>query len=583
VIEEEDGTIYGDGVNVAARLQALAEPGGVCISGTAFDQVEGKLPLQFKFIGEQSVKNIARPVRTYQFEVASGKKPTVRSARAPALNARRKVGLMLMAALLVVGAGIAVYALHRSSLPPARVGMHRVAVLPFANLSADPENEYFADGITEEMISQLSKIRGLEVIARTSVMTYKGKDKRIDEIGRELRVGAVLEGSVRKAENHIRVTAQLIDVANQAHLWSQDYDREMKGMFAIQSEIAKSVAAALKVKLGPAELQRIEKKGTDNPEAHELYLKGLYHFNKQSTEGFEKSIEFYKEAILKDPSYAEAHAWLAFAYEIQGWYGLVPEKEAFPRAKAMALKALELDSSNAHALAVLGDITIVDWDWSRAESYYQRALSLNPNSAMAHSGYGIEYLSAMGRHEEAIAEGKRAVELDPLSAQYLHDLGWVMQLARQYDAAIEQFQKALQTESGMTNAHRGLGESYAYKGMHEKSIEAMGNSVKTADGSPFALASLGWAYGVAGKREEALKILATLKQKAKLEPVAPSDFARVYLGLGDKDQTLFWLEKTYEERSGVWILVWANQFPFFDGLRAEPKFKELLKKVRLEE
>ena len=233
-----------------------------------------------------------------------------------------------------------------------------------------------------------------------------------------------------------------------------------------------------------------------------MYLKGLYHFNKQSTEGFEKSIEYYKEAIKKDSNYAEAHAWLAFVYEIQGWYGLVPDKEAFPRAKAMAFKALELDSSNAHALAVLGDLTIVDWDWSRAESLYRRALSLNPNSAMAHSGYAIEFLSAMGRHEEAIAEAKRAVELDPLSAQYLHDLGWVVQLARQYDGAIEQFEKALQMESGMTNAHRGLGESYAYKGMHEKSIEAMQNSVKTAEGGPFALASLAWAYGVAGKERK---------------------------------------------------------------------------------
>jgi adenylate cyclase len=449
-------------------------------------------------------------------------------------------------------------------------------------LSAEAENEYFADGITEEMISQLSKIRGLEVIARTSVMTYKGKDKKIDEIGRELKVDAVLEGSVRKAENQVRVTAQLIDVANQGHLWSQDYDRELKGVFAIQSDIAKSVAAALKVKLGASEQQRIEKTGTDNPEAHELYLKGLYHWNKQTKEGFEKSIEYYEQAIKKDPSYAEAYAWLAFATEMQAWSGLVPEKEAFPRAKAMALKALELDSSNAAAHVVLGDMTTVDWDWSRAESLYQRALFLTPNSAIVHDSYGVQYLSPMGRHEEAIAKLKRAVELDPLSALYPLDLGWALLWARQYDAAIEQFQKALQMEPGMSLPYRGLGEIYAYKGMYEKSIEAMQNFVKFSDGSPYALASLGWAYGIAGKKDEALKILDTLKQKAKLEPVTASDFARVYLGLGDKDQALYWLEKTYEERSGVWIFVWARHWPFFDGLRAEPRFKELLKKIGLE-
>jgi adenylate cyclase len=334
--------------------------------------------------------------------------------------------------------------------------------------------------------------------------------------------------------------------------------------------------------LDPAEQQQIEKKRTDNPEAHELYLKGLYHWNKQTKEGIAKSIEYYEQAIKKDPSYAEAYAWLAYAHEQQGWFGLVPEKEAFAKAKALALKALELDSSNVDALLQLGNRTVFDWDWPRVESLYQRSLRLSPHSAMAHDCYGIFYLSPMGRHEEAIAELKRAVELDPLSVLLPHDLGWVLQIARQYDAAIEQFQKALQMESGLNNAYRGLGESYAYKGIYEKSIEAMQNLVKTSEGTPYALASLGWAYGVAGKKDEALKVLDTLKEKAKLEPVAPSDFARVYLGLGDKDQALYWLEKTYEERSGAWVLVWARHWPFFDGLRAEPRFKELLKKIRLE-
>ena len=576
------GEVYGNGVNVAARLETLAEPGGICVSGNVVDAVGAKLTLDYEYIGEHTVKNIDKPVRAYR--VTEGK-----LGLRPSLSLRRRLRLMrtsrlsfVMLALLVVGVGMALYALNRSPPAPARAGLHRVAVLPFANLSADPENEYFADGITEEMISQLSKIRGLEVIARTSIMTYKGKDKKIDEIGRELRVGTVLEGSVRKAENQIRIAAQLIEVENQAHLWSQEYDREAKGMFAVQSDIAKSVAEALKIKLAPAERQQIEKKKTDDPEAHELYLKGLYHFNKQTTEGIAKSIEYYEQAIKTDPGYAEAYAWLAYAHEIQGWYGLAPEKEAFPKAKAMALKAVELDSSNAMALAALADMTVLDWDWSRAESLYQRSLSLNPNSAVTHDLYAITYLSPIGRHEEAIAEEKRAVELDPLSAVYPQDLGWVLQLARQYGASIEQFQKAVQMESSMTNAYRGLGESYAYKGMYAKSIEAMQNSVKFADGSPFALASLGWAYGVAGKKDEALKILDTLKQKAKLEPVTASDFARVYLGLGDKEQALYWLEKTYEERSGVWVLVYAKEIPFFDGLRAEPRFKALLKKIGLE-
>jgi adenylate cyclase len=576
------GEVYGNGVNVAARLESLAEPGGICVSGSVVDTIGTMLPLSYEYRGEHTVKNIDKPVRAYRVtEAQHGQRPSLSLRRRFRLMRTSKLAYVMLA-LLVVGIGISVYTLNRSPPTPARAGLHRIAVLPFTNLSADPENEYFADGITEEMISQLSKIRGLEVIARTSIMTYKGKDKKIDEIGRELRVGTVLEGSVRKAENQIRIAAQLIDVENQAHLWSQEYNREAKGIFAVQSDIAKSVAEALKVKLGASEQQRIEKKGTDNPEAHELYLKGLYHYNKSTKAGIAKSIEYYEQAIQKDPSYAEAYAWLAYAHEVQGWWGLVPEKEAFAKAKAMALKAVELDSSNAHALMALGDMTIFDWDWSRVESLYQRALSLAPNSAGVHQGYGNLYLSAMGRHEEAIAEVKRAVELDPLSPINHHELGWVLHNARQYDAAIEQFQKALQMESGLNNAYRGLGEIYAYKGMYDKSIEAMQNLVKTSEGSPYALASLGWAYGVAGKKEEALKILDTLKEKAKVQPVAPSDFARVYLGLGEKEQALFWLEKTYEERSGMWILVWANHFPFFDGLRAEPRFKALLKKIGLE-
>jgi TolB-like protein len=279
VIEQEDGTIYGDGVNIAARMEALAEGGWVCVSSSVFD--------------------------------------------------------------------------------------------------------------TEELISQLSKISGLDVIARTSVMAYKGKDETIDEIGRELKVGTVLEGSVRKAENQVRITAQLIDVESQAHLWAQNYDRELKGVFAIQSDIAKGVIEALKVRLGAAERGRLEKAGTENPEAVELYLKGLYHWNKQTAEGIAKSIEYYQQAIAQDPTHADAYASLAFAYDIQGFYGLAPESDAFPRAKAVALSAPEVDRDHPLALVTLAEMTVVDWDWSQAERLYRRALALEPSSSVAHGSYGI--------------------------------------------------------------------------------------------------------------------------------------------------------------------------------------------------
>jgi TolB-like protein/Flp pilus assembly protein TadD len=582
----QDGRVQGDGVNIAARIEPLAPPGGICISEDVARQIENKIKYPLRKLGKADLKNIRLPAQIYRLALPwePHHAPLIEQTHFW-LRRSRSRHILLAAMMLLAGVlAVSMYAFWSPSDSPAprSPDTRRVAVLPFANLSADPETEYFADGITEEMISQLSKIHGLEVIARTSIMTYKGKDKKIDEIGRELQVGTVLEGSVRKAENHVRITTQLIDVATQAHLWSQDYDRELKGVFAVQSEIANSVTAALKVKLNASEREQIEKKETDSVEAHEAYLKGLYHLNKGTKEGFERSLEYFEQALEHDREYAEAYARLAFAHELQGWYGLVPEKEAFAKAKAFALKSLELDSSNATALTVLGDMSVASWDWAQAEAFYQRALSLKPNSASLHEGYGLQYLSAMGRHEEAIAALKRAVVLDPLSAQYPDSLGWGLLLARQYDAAIVQFEKALQMEPSMAIAYRGLGECYAYKGMHEKAIEALQSAVKSSDGSPFFLGALGWAYGVAGRKEDARKILEVLQQKAKAEPVAPSDYARIYLGLGDKDQTFHWLERTYEERSGVWLLVWAKQFPFFDGLRGEPRFKELLRRIRLE-
>ncbi|MFO1352127.1 MAG: tetratricopeptide repeat protein [Gammaproteobacteria bacterium] len=497
---------------------------------------------------------------------------------------RWSITTVLSVALL---AGVVWYFYPRPPAPALLVTQtipikHRIAVLPFINISQNADNEYFADGMTEEMISKLSRIGQLQVIARTSAMAYKGTAKKIDEIGRELNIGTVLEGSVRKAGDKVRITAQLIDVQSQAHLWSQDYDRDLKDIFTIQTDVTQQVVDALRISLLSNEQRQVEKRGTDDLEAYNLYLLGLYELNKHSKETLNKSIDYFEQAIAKHPRYAQAYAWMATAYDNLGWFGLLPQEESFPIAKAKALKALEIDDTNAEAYGVMGDMYALEWNWPAVEHVLRRALEFNPNSAWAHDIYGISYFGAMGRYEEGIAHLRQAVALDPVAPIYRHDLAWVISFTRRYDEAIAEFQKAAAIEPDFANLHRGLGELYAYQGKYDQSIAAMQKLVELSKDTPYSLASLGWAYGVAGRREEALTILKTLQEKARHEAVDASDFARIYLGLGDKEQALTWLEKTYRERSGGWVLVWAKGFPFFDPLRSEPRFIELLKKLGLE-
>ncbi|MFO1352065.1 MAG: winged helix-turn-helix domain-containing protein [Gammaproteobacteria bacterium] len=492
------------------------------------------------------------------------------------------------AALVILLLGGAVWYFYpRAPLPLPTASMavsakHRIAVLPFVNLSADPENEYFSDGITEELISKLSRINELRVIARTSVMAYKKSAKKISEIGQELNIGTVLEGSVRKAGDKVRITAQLIDVESQAHLWSQDYDRDLKDIFTIQTDVTQQVADALQVSLLATEQRQIEKRGTESLEAYNLYLLGLYHLRKYSPEEMNQGIEYFQRAITIDPRYAQAYAWMATGYDNMAWNGLLPEQEGFAKAKATALKALELDDTNAEAYGVMGDVYGHEWNRPACKNVLERALQLNPNSAWARETYGITYLGAMGRYQEALVEMERALALDPLSLVYRHDYAWVLTFARQYDRAIEEFQKVAAVSPDYGNVYRGLGELYGYQSRYKESIAAMHKLVDVYGSTPYALASLGWAYGVAGQKDAALEILEVLTRRAKTQKVESAEIARVYLGLGDKQQALDWFEKNYEEHAGGWVLVFAKSFPFFDPLRSEPRFIELLKKLGLE-
>ncbi|MCI0526138.1 MAG: hypothetical protein L0Y56_01610, partial [Nitrospira sp.] len=346
-------------MNIAARIQPLARPEGICISEDLKRQIENHEEIDTEELGKAELKNIDVQMRVWRVVMAWEERRSKVSDRVKFAWQRKKVRRAVFGILAVLV--VTLFAWMGWSMREGKkeeeivnVGKHRIAVMPFVNMSGDEKEEYFADGMTEEMISQLSKISGLEVIARTSVMKYKNKEKDIAEIGQELKVGTILEGSVRKEANQVRITVQLIDVQSQAHLWSENYDRELKGIFAIQSDIAKRVAEASQVTLLAEEKQRIEKKGTENLEAYDFYLKGLYHWNKVNKEGFEKAIAYFEQAIEKDPTYAQAYTELASSYSMLMWLAFLPPKETLPKAKVAAEKALEMDDMLSEAHASLG-------------------------------------------------------------------------------------------------------------------------------------------------------------------------------------------------------------------------------------
>jgi adenylate cyclase len=580
--------VHGDGVNIAARIEPLAEPGGICVSEDIARQIQNKIALPVRKLGKGELKNIRLPVDIYRLVLPGGRRQLPWSEQLAfafrRTRTRRVAGALLAMAMIAVSAGAAVYLSGSWADPPmpSVAGRHRIAVLPFSSISADPSDEYFADGITEELISRLSRIRELEVIARTSVMTYKGARKDIADIGRELNVGTVLEGSVRKASGKVRVTAQLISVGSQAHLWSEDYDRQLADVFAIQSEIAQRVAAALSVRLGGSERQRVEKKGTTNLDAYQSYLLGRYHWNKQTEEGLEQGKAYFEQAIREDPTFAQAYAGLAQSYELLGNFGLLPHDQAFPKAEAAALRALQLDDGLAEAHSTLGNTRgVFRFDWPGAESAHKSAIALDPNAAYAYDSYGIMYLTPMGRHGESIAAISRAIELDPLSVLYRHDLGWVLYFDRQFDRAIREFEKAAEMEPNFPQSHIGLGLTYAAVKKYDKSIAPMRKYVDLTGGGGYTIGSLGWAYAMAGRKGEALQLLVTLTDRTKSEHVDPVAFAFIYAGLGEKDDAFEWLNKAYKERNGF-ILAYLKADPvIWSNLRSDPRFDALLAKVGL--
>jgi TolB-like protein/class 3 adenylate cyclase/Tfp pilus assembly protein PilF len=456
----------------------------------------------------------------------------------------------------------------------------RIAVLPITNISPDSSDEYFADGLTEELISTLSKIAAFRVIARTSVMRYKKNTvKTIAEIGEELGVGTIVEGSVRKAGKKLRVSAHLVDVKSEERLWSRDYDREIDDVFVIQTDIAKKIAESLKVRILRAEKNAIEKKSTKVPEAYNDYLNGRYYWNQRTEEGLKRAIEYFDKALAKDSHFALAHTGISDSYAQLAWFEFLSPKEAFPKARTHAEKALMIDNQLAEAHTSLGLVMFqYDRNWAAAEKEFRKALELNPNYAPAHQFYA-DYLKALGRFDEALIQMKLASEIDPLSLAINTGIGHVLYLSRQYDLAIEQYRKSVQMDPTFVQARLWFGRPYLQKGMYEEAIREVEEAVKLSGGSNISLAVLGHAYASAGRRTDAEKVLNDLLQRSKGHYVPSYWIALVYIGLNDKEKAFEWLEKAYEDRSS-W-LVWMKVEPRFDFLRSDARFDSLLEKMGL--
>jgi TolB-like protein/class 3 adenylate cyclase/Tfp pilus assembly protein PilF len=531
------GDILGDAVNVAARVEPIAEPGGICVTRQVVDQVRGKVKCQMVSLGTRELKNIRNPVELYKV--------------VPSITSNLEKGV----------------------LDP-----RRVAVLPLTNMSPDPNDKYFADGMTEELISTISRIGELSVISRTSVMKFKDTALSIGQIAQELSAGSLLEGSIRKSGNRVRVTVQLIQAESDRHLWSQSYDRDMTDVFAIQGDIAEQVAEALKVQLLSKEKQSIEKKATESPEAFTLYLKGRYYWNERTTAGVEKAIKYFEEAVKIDPNFAMAYSGLADAYLIMADYGWMDPSEAGSLAKVYAAKAVEIDDTLAEAHASLG-LTLLNhsWDFNSAERELKRAIELRPNYPAAYHWYAI-LLAFLNKYEEALVMSDRANTLDPYSRVVNMSRGANLYYLGRYDQALEQLSRVIDSNPDFAAPHFWKSVVYAQMDKFEDSIKEGEKAVELDNGSAHMKLNLAWIYARARDKESATKLMNEVTSD-KLSYVSPASLAQVKLALGDKDEGFAFLERARQSRDTS--LLYLRGSPNFVEYQSDPRWLAIEKKMGL--
>lgn len=551
----EQANIAGAGINIAQRVMDCGDAGHILVSKRVADDLEhySQWRSLLHELGECEVKHGVRIslLNLYGDETGNPELPEkFRQAKAKGQTA------------------------------PGAAPAKSVAVLPFVNMSADKNDEYLSDGMTEELINALAKVPGLRVPGRTSCFAFKGKneDDIFRKVGEQLHVNAVLEGSVRKAGDKLRITAQLINVADGYHLWSEDYDGDVRDIFTFQSNVAQRVVEALQIKLGVEAARALAKKSTENPEAHRLYLLGRYEFGKYSEAGWTSSIRYYEQALKLDPDYALAYCGIADTYAYMGGV-VMPSKEAVVKEKEFAQKALELDPELPEAHLSLACALGGAFDWRNAQVEFDRAIELNPNLAWAYEIYAW-FLGGLGRLDEAIAKDKKAIELDPLNSFFQSALAYFLYHARRYDDAIVQIKKTLELDPASTLARHLLGCCLLWKGDTAGAIAEFQRSKIMVTGAWYQ-GLLGYAYAISGDRPKAGQMLRELEEMAKRQYVSSTAFAMIYLGLGEKEKALDWLDKSYQDQeSACWYL---TVDPMYDSVRNEPRFQALLKKVGLDQ
>lgn len=570
-----DNHVHGDGVNIAARLEPKAQPGGICVSEDVARQIRNKIAYPVIKHSDEKLKNISMPVEIYWIEL-----PWL--ARAHKSRQVSKTLLKVAAAIsVVVIIGLLAFFLFNNQEVKASPGKKlRLAVLPLKNISNNPQDEYFADGMTEELISGISKIGGLNVIARTSIMKYKKTDKDISTIGHELMVGTVLEGSVRKIDNKARISVQLIDATNQENLWSMDYDRELSDIFTIQSEIATSIAKELKIRLVPSEKEQLDKSLTNNVVAYQEYLIGKHMLNQRTAESIQGGLTHFEKSIQEDPHFALPYTQVAYCYTLIGvaGYGSIPRPVVESKAKSAVMKALELDSTLAEAHAALGYIKFrIDWDWAGAEKEFRRAIELKPGYSTAHEWYAL-LLGIKVRLDESLDEMLTAYNLDPLSPNINNGLARIYHFRNEDKKALDQIRKTIELEPTYAEGHFTAGMTYYHLNDFKSSEKELKEAIELSGRRPVMLGMLGRVFISQGRNEEAKKLLAELQtlpiNNDKLYAIA---IIKNFLGQRDEAYDIF--QKLADDKYGIMIYMRVERtlFKSFD----EERYNKLLNKIGL--
>jgi len=583
VVAEGD-EVYGDGVNVASRLEPLANPGGICVSHQVYENIKNQSDLKLESIGEQTLKNVDEPIEVF---VVTKEAPAVEQPLSPKEKSSRKTMYSAMAVIIIIVGFLAYLNFNgesgsTSNFSARAVSKASIAVLPFRNMSSDPENEYFSDGMTEEIINALTTIKGLRVAARTSSFMFKGDKIDIREVGEKLNVKTVLEGSVRKSGAKLRITAQLINIEDGYHIWSEVFEREMADIFAIQDEIARSIANRLKIEFSGSDEILVTERHTENIEAYNLYLKGRFHCLKNTKNDVNRGIEYLNFALNIDPDYAVAYAEMANCYSTIGYFhgDMLAIRDAYLKATDAAESALKIDNDLAEAHASLAYIKrTYHWDWKGAEIEFKRAIELNPNLLDARWLYAL-HLTAVGRLDEAVREAKIALELDPISHSANLTLARIFYYGRRYDEAITQSNILLEMDPNFSGGHSVIANVYEQLGRYDEAIDRYVLSGSLTGSNVEFFWDAHQTFEITGWKDYWQKVLEWVDSNPEAKYIPSITKAVLYTRLGQNDKALDQLEASYEKREGE--LVYINVNPRFDSLRSDPRFTEILKKMGLE-